>query len=127
EIVRRRGQRVGDEGLHSLVVIRIRADPTGVGLGLVQGLLHVVLQAAYVGGLFLLVHGEQGPSTDQGLIEQILFVGIGRADAPDASLPMAVHVAPATDGAVPFSGHFREDVDARANVFATLGIVRGSS
>ena len=117
-----RREQAGHEPARRRVVGGARVHPARVALGLLGGLLHVGGQALGQ-RLERLVGVPGGPGAHQGLVEQVLVVGVGRGAAVHVHLEAAGEGPPAPDLGGPGGGDLGEHVDARAHVLAALGVV----
>ena len=88
-----------------------------------RGLLHVVLNRSMNGGMRA-VERLQGPSAQQGLIEQIFVVSAGRRQAFDLAVMPAIDRAQRLTAAPPLRD-FGKNVDPRPHVLAPFSVVRG--
>ena len=73
----------------------------------------------------ILVEVVHGPDAQQGLVEQILLVGVGHLHVLDAGLDAAVDALPAPHRLAPFARHLGQDIETRAHVLPALGVVGG--
>src|SRR5680860_496100 len=71
------------------------------------------------------VEWNERPGPDQGLVNHILIDPVRGKRALDLDLEFAVEPAPAVERGAPLGGNLAEHADPGANVFRTLGVVRG--
>ena len=125
-VARRKLQHALHELGHRLLILAVGIHPAGVDLGFVQRLLHIAVDSSNIGFVLLRIHRIQRPSAHQRLIQKVLFVGVRRVTIGHAGLRGSIQIAPAANGAIPFSRSFRKHIDARSHVFTALGVVRGT-
>lgn len=94
--------------------------PTGELAGFAGGLDEIAAEAVAKSGEIGFV---EGPSAEQGLVEQDLFVGIGGGFAVECGAERGVDGGPAGEAAGPGLGVFGEQVEAGAHVFAAFGVM----
>ena len=100
-----------DEAAQRIFELLVLLGPACLLLGLAYRLLHVAEKA----------FARNGPRADESLIEKILGVAVGKV----ARLERCIHARPAIQRAFPASRNLRQCGQARANVFAALGVVGG--
>ena len=66
------------------------------------------------------------PNAQKGLIEKVLLVAVWSSLSPDLFFVPSILLCPALQVALPLVGHFRENIDAGADIFTPLSIVRGT-
>ncbi len=72
-------QDAGDELSDGLVIGFVRVEPTGVDLGLVQRLDHVLLGPLHELGVLVRAAWTEEPGAEECLVKQILLVRVGYA------------------------------------------------
>ncbi len=91
-------------------------------LGLAHGLDQVGADPLPEGGHLLV---PEGPGAEQGLVEEVLVVGVRGRPVLDTGLEGPVERTPGPDQGRPLPGQLGEDVQAGAHVLSPLGVVGG--
>ena len=92
-----------------LIVLFMRIGPTRVQFGFLERLVHITHDAFDI----LVARGRprgQRPGAHQGLVEQVLLVGIRGRHAIELGLVRLVPVLPADDRRGPLLGRFRKHI-----------------
>src|SRR5439155_21198493 len=97
-------QNASDELLIRLIVRWIRIDPARVHLSLVKRFQHISLDALDELGILVIAVRLQGPGTQEGLVQQVLFVGIRRRYVLELDPVLPIELTPVSQAIAPSAG-----------------------
>src|SRR4030095_5206950 len=99
-------------------------EPARMDLGFLQGFLHILHDTLDETRLACLIQRCQRPGTDERLIEEILFIGIGHLNATNRTLLCVIPPLPALHGTLPLAWDLGQDVDPRPHILAAFCVMR---